>query len=651
MHDRCWLNGLGWFKLSSCGSALERSIVDRAVSSPERLVFEAPPRLKKPLKQDQELRQPIVHDGKVIDTLAACPPLTTKEQATVDELKAAAKQQIKPQAERVKRVYVEKHAEEIVKRTGVSKKAAVEQVESRCRGVLQPEDVLMFVDKELEGCTVADVLGDPKRFERRVLADPIEGVDYGATTAMVLLRRSDGHPWIKSFAHGGMSYTLGNGSGDGWSRLAETLRELKSGVDAPSVEFDIKPKEKEEPEKEKEEPEKEEPNQPKAYFLEELQQLPIEELQWIVDGFILARSLNGLFGDGGVGKDYLLLELAIAMACGAQWLGHDVKQGKVMYFPVEDDIAEIRRRESRITGWYQSLGTCNPVAKQLKIVPMVGSDTVLAAFDHANGKVQPTPLFTTTCKMISEFAPDLVIVGNRVNIFSVNQNDDASACQCMALLTSICTTFGAGVIMPSHTSLRGEKAGDGTSGSVQWNNACRMRTFLRRIKETEEGKELEPDPNARQLEVMKANYSSTGQVISLYWNDGLFKPDPIEVEQEAQSVEEAHLKDEQEVLRLLDRLLPGDYISPKHTAPNNAGKRLAKEGVFKRQGKSGKQRAWAAIGRLIAKEFIESVETGPPSRRIWGSSASVDTYHLRNARNWTPSNSPSDSLHTICGIV
>ena len=51
--------------------------------------------------------------------------------------------------------------------------------------------VLEFVDKELEGCTVGDVLADPKRFDRRVLADPIEGVAYGRTTAIVMLRRSD----------------------------------------------------------------------------------------------------------------------------------------------------------------------------------------------------------------------------------------------------------------------------------------------------------------------------------------------------------------------------------------------------------------------------------------------------------------------------
>jgi hypothetical protein len=212
LHDRCWLHGLGWFKLSACGSLLERSIVDRTVSAPERLVFEAPPILKKPLKQDEKSRRPIVYDGDVLDTLAACPPLTPAEQKAVDKLKAEARQRIKPQAEKVLAEYIERNAEEIVERTGISKEAAVAQVKSRCLRVLQPDAVLPFVDKELEGCTVADVLADSERFDHRVLADPIEGVSYGRTTAMVMLRRSDGHPWIKSFAHGGMSYTLESGA-------------------------------------------------------------------------------------------------------------------------------------------------------------------------------------------------------------------------------------------------------------------------------------------------------------------------------------------------------------------------------------------------------------------------------------------------------
>jgi hypothetical protein len=107
LDDRCWLDGLGWIKLGAAGQMLERSIIDRSVAPPERLVFEAPPVLTKPLAQDQESRRPIVHDGDVLDTLAACPSMTAEERRTVEQLKAAARERIKPEAERVHEAYVE----------------------------------------------------------------------------------------------------------------------------------------------------------------------------------------------------------------------------------------------------------------------------------------------------------------------------------------------------------------------------------------------------------------------------------------------------------------------------------------------------------------------------------------------------------------
>jgi hypothetical protein len=84
LHDRCWLAGFGWMMIGTGGQILERSIIDRSVGGPERLVFEGGPILKKPLKQDKEARRPIAHDGKVLRTRSTCPNLTADEQKTVD---------------------------------------------------------------------------------------------------------------------------------------------------------------------------------------------------------------------------------------------------------------------------------------------------------------------------------------------------------------------------------------------------------------------------------------------------------------------------------------------------------------------------------------------------------------------------------------
>ena len=73
--------------------------------------------------------------------------------------------------------------------------------------MLLPDVVLPFDDPDLAGCTVGDVLADPDRFDGETMADPLEGVDYGRCCAKIM-RRSDGTPWIHSFAHGRTIYEL-----------------------------------------------------------------------------------------------------------------------------------------------------------------------------------------------------------------------------------------------------------------------------------------------------------------------------------------------------------------------------------------------------------------------------------------------------------
>jgi hypothetical protein len=71
LHERCWLAGYGWMVVGAGGQLLERSIVDRMVGAPERLVFEGPPVLVHPLAQSVEARRPEVSEGEWLETKAA----------------------------------------------------------------------------------------------------------------------------------------------------------------------------------------------------------------------------------------------------------------------------------------------------------------------------------------------------------------------------------------------------------------------------------------------------------------------------------------------------------------------------------------------------------------------------------------------------
>jgi hypothetical protein len=207
LHARCWLAGLGWMMVGAGGQLLERSIVDRVVGAPERLVFEGAPVLAAPLAQDEQARRPIAVEGEALDSLAACPPLTLLEEARLRESRAKEEYRLAPERAKARETFVDRQSRRLAERIGMDLRRARRTIERQCEGVLLPDVVLPFDDEELAGKTVADVLADPAHFDGATLADPLEGVEYGRCKARIM-RREDGTPWIHSFAHGRTVYEL-----------------------------------------------------------------------------------------------------------------------------------------------------------------------------------------------------------------------------------------------------------------------------------------------------------------------------------------------------------------------------------------------------------------------------------------------------------
>jgi hypothetical protein len=207
MHVRCWAHGLGWGMVGKGGQFLERSIVDRMVGLPERLVFEAAPIIEPPLAQNQDSRRPVAENGIPLDTLSACPPLNVVERSRFDELRAKERHRLDADLAKARDVFVREHAKRFAQRTGIDIRIAARVVGRQCDGVLLPDVELPFDDPDLAGATVADVMSDPEKFESATLADPLEGPEYGRCKAKVM-RRDDGTPWVRSYAHGLTTYEL-----------------------------------------------------------------------------------------------------------------------------------------------------------------------------------------------------------------------------------------------------------------------------------------------------------------------------------------------------------------------------------------------------------------------------------------------------------
>src|SRR5262249_52728606 len=203
-HDRAWLNGYGWQMMSVAGRFLPRSIVDRMVGQPERLIFEAPPIVELPLLQDAAARRPIVGGSETVDSLKLCPPLNVAEKMQLEKLQAEARMRLEPERRRVRAKYVDDHAADLAARRGITIAAARRVIEKRCDGTLLPDDELHLDDGSV--INVGVVLDNPGLYDNATLADPAEGVSYGRGKAYIHV-----HPdgvQIFSFAHGGMNYRL-----------------------------------------------------------------------------------------------------------------------------------------------------------------------------------------------------------------------------------------------------------------------------------------------------------------------------------------------------------------------------------------------------------------------------------------------------------
>jgi uncharacterized tellurite resistance protein B-like protein len=207
LHTRLWLAGYGWLMIGAGGQLLERSVVDRVVGSPERLVFEGPPILVPPVAQDAIARQPVAIDGDTLDTVTACRPLTIIERSDYQNAKAKLANLLAPEQGKARAKFLAEQSERIAKSQGISALRARRVVERQCAGVLLPNFQPEFDDPDLRGVTVADILADPDKYVGETLADPLEGVEYGRGKAMIM-RRADGSLWIHSFAHGRTIYEL-----------------------------------------------------------------------------------------------------------------------------------------------------------------------------------------------------------------------------------------------------------------------------------------------------------------------------------------------------------------------------------------------------------------------------------------------------------
>lgn len=201
LHERAYLMGFGWTYPAKNGRGLlERSIIDVSVRFAYRLVFEAAPDLEPGLAQDH--RPAVVYDLPPLDSKRRCTDLVPAEKANLGRVIANDRRAVAPAAAAANKAFKDAKRADMASR-GVDADRIETTLARMDEDVLGPGVRLDFVS--LPGnVTVADVLAAPDKFDGEVLYDPVEGREYGHSTAKFY---ADGLI-IHSFAHGKSIYKL-----------------------------------------------------------------------------------------------------------------------------------------------------------------------------------------------------------------------------------------------------------------------------------------------------------------------------------------------------------------------------------------------------------------------------------------------------------
>jgi len=327
---------------------------------------------------------------------------------------------------------------------------------------------------------------------------------------------------------------------------------------------------------------------------------PVPERRWRVPEWIPSRQVTLLSGDGGVGKTILALQLQIAAASALQsWLGLPVVPSRSLGFYGEDEDDELHIRLAALA---ELMGVNIATLDRMAWRSAVGDDTELIEID-GRGKVRPTAYFYEVERLALAFRANLLVLDATTNFYGGDELQRRHVNAFVRLLRQLAIKIDGEVVLLAHPSLAGMASGSGLSGSTHWNNSSRSRLYLTRASGDE------ADPDERVLTKLKANYSSTGDMLRLRWHRGGFV-----ALNEPSGVDRAALDGKAD--RVFRTMLSTTYGEGTWTSPNPAANNYAPRAFSKRPDREGFGRPAfeAAMFRLSKAGEIKIEDYGPPSQ-------------------------------------
>lgn len=242
--------------------------------------------------------------------------------------------------------------------------------------------------------------------------------------------------------------------------------------------------------------------------------IKLEPRPWLVDGFLLKKSVMALVAPGGTGKSSFALTLSCSIAAGTDVLGLGLREPtNVMLLSYEDDKSEIERRYKAVCKKHNlSFERHNVYLPHNVFLPK----TPIQIFDLEGS--QPTP--TSSARGLSDHLIErdigLLVIDPLSLINPADENSNSAMAKVIQELSSIARQADCAVLLVHHTRKTGKNErvkgnADMSRGAKALTDGCRAVKTLSTMT-VAEAKRRSIDPGTAssyvQLSDAKQNYQA-----------------------------------------------------------------------------------------------------------------------------------------------
>jgi hypothetical protein len=243
---------------------------------------------------------------------------------------------------------------------------------------------------------------------------------------------------------------------------------------------------------------------------------PPPSRQWVLDRLIPLGAVSALYGDGGLGKSMLALNLMAEMSRddAGSFLGLPVMKGASVGLFAEDDEDELVRRLQRIS---EEAGVpYDAIAEKVAIISGVGIEPTVNSSESRGHRW--SALMDALIVRAQTTGARLLVLDYAAAVFSGDELDRAAVSNFMRALQSLAREHDLAVLLLGHPSIEGMRGGRGTSGSTAWRNQA--RSFLHLVAA---GRPDDDGQTRLSLVLSKSNYAKAGMALSIAFDGTRFE--------------------------------------------------------------------------------------------------------------------------------